>query len=400
MEYINMDNLKELANIQADNCVSIYIPTHRTGREVTDGQDQILLKNQLQMIKNQLVEKGMQEVAARQYLQPIQDLLDDTNFWRHQSDGLAIFLSEGYFKYLRLPVKFDEYNLISHSFHLTQLLPLLNGNGLYYILALSLNKTKLFRASRDYIEQIDLGKDVPDSLEESMKYTEIEKSVQYHSGSGSSPGGAASGRGASGIFHGQAKGIHRDDRKIYIGEFFRKLNEGVFDAVKDYEDVPLVLVGVDYLHPLYKTESSVKLIYEKGVEGNPDEMHPKEIHAKTWELVEPYFNKTILEAKNKYQQLAGTGKTSYDLKNIVPAAVNGRVEAIFVAKDACQWGSYKEEGENLVVEMHDEFKENDDCLVSMSAITTVLNGGKTFVVDKGMLPEQNAETDVVAVYRY
>ena len=400
MEYINMDNLKELANIQGDNCISIYIPTHRTGREVTDGQDQILLKNQYQKVKNQLLEKGMQEVEVRKYLQPIHELLEDTNFWRHQADGLAVFLAKDYFKYLRLPVKFNEYNLISHSFHLTPLLPLLNGNGLYYILALSLNKSKLFRASRDYIEQVELGKDVPDSLEESMKYTEIEKSVQYHSGQGPGPDGANAGRGASGIFHGQAKGVQRDDRKIFIGEFFRKLDHGVFDELKNYEDVPLVLVGVEYLHPLYKGESDINFIYEQGLVTNPDEMNPKEIHARTWELVEPYFNKTILEAKNKYQQLAGTGKTSYDLQNIVPAAVNGRVEAIFVAKDACQWGSYKEEGENLVVEMHDEFKENDDGLVSMSAITTVLNGGKTFVVDKEMLPEQNAEKGVVAVYRY
>ncbi|MDQ3393574.1 MAG: hypothetical protein M3512_05610 [Bacteroidota bacterium] len=399
MEYINKEDLKDLANINGENCISIYIPTHHTGREVFDGQDQIMLKNQVQKLKNILSDKGLQDVQIVKLLKPVTDLLDDNGFWRHQSQGLAIFLSEDFFKYFRLPQIFQETCMVSGSFHLKQLLPLLNGNGEYYILALGLSKTKFYRANRDSIEELDLGKDVPDNLEESMKYTEIEKSVQFHSGAGSGGFGGNSGRGGSGIFHGQAKGIQRDDRKIYLGEFFRKVDHGIFEVLKE-KDAPLVLLGVDYLHPMYKAESSVKTIFEKGVETSPDEMHVKDIHSRTWELVEPNFNQEKEEIINKYNEFAGTGRTSYDLKNIVNAAVNGRVESIFIAKDACKWGVYKEDGAELNVEIHEDYQENDDCLVSMSAVTTVLNGGKAFLVEKDELPEQSVDADVVAIYRY
>jgi hypothetical protein len=36
----------------------------------------------------------------------------------------------------------------------------------------------------------------------------------------------------------------------------------------------------------------------------------------------------------------------------------------------------------------------------MAAVSTVLNGGKAFLVEKEDLPEQSKDTDVVAVYRY
>lgn len=397
MEIINKEELKELANIQSDICISIYIPTHRAGKEVFNGEDQILLKNQVQKVKNNLEEKGLQDVQISKLLQPVLDLLEDTGFWRHQKKGLALFLTNNYFKYFRLPLQFDEYCLVSHSFHLTQLLPLLNNNGLYYILALSLSKSRLYKASRDHIEEISLGKGVPDSLEESMKYTESERSLQHHSGN--APGGAGGGSGVSGIFHGQAKGVNRDERQIFIAEFFRQLEKGVYQELKE-TDAPLVLVGVDHLQPMFKAESGLQNFYEKSINGSPDEMNIKDIHQKTWQLVQPHFNSVKEDIINKYRELAGTGKTSYNLQNIVPAAVNGRVEAVFVAKNACQWGKYKEEGPELKVELHNEFQEDDDCLISMSALTTFLNGGKAFVVDKEEMPETDADVDIIAVYRY
>ncbi|MGI8599312.1 MAG: hypothetical protein ACR2KB_08655, partial [Chitinophagaceae bacterium] len=106
MEYINKEDLRELAKIQNENCISIYIPTHKTGREVFDGQDQILLKNQVQKIKNILEEKGLQDMQIVKMLKPLTDLLDDNGFWRHQSHGLAIFLNNKFFKYYRLPITF------------------------------------------------------------------------------------------------------------------------------------------------------------------------------------------------------------------------------------------------------------------------------------------------------
>lgn len=391
MKLISKEELKELATIHDEICISIYIPTHKAGKEVINGQDAILFKNQIQKAKAKLKERNFTEIQSKELLKPAYDLLEDRGFWREQHEGLAVFLNKDFFKMYKLPLHFEEFCMISSSFHLKKLLPLLNGNGLYYILSLNMNHIRIFQADKANIEELEFDKDTPLSLDESMKYTEIQKSLQHHSGTGSGSSGA--------MFHGQAKGINRDDRKIFVEEFMRKVDNGINKLILD-ENVPLVLSGVEYLHPIYKEISKYQHIYEKGVEGSTEEMSSSELHSKTWPLVEPFFSSSLENYMQKYGDLAGTGKTSYDLKSIVPAAVNGRVEAIFITPEASQWGKYTEQGANLTIDLHDNFEENDDCLVSMSAVETVLNGGKTYIVDKENMPEKNVDTDIVAVFRY
>lgn len=393
MKLISKEELKELTQINQSQCISIYIPTHRAGKEVNNGQDPIVFKNQVQKVKARLKEKGISEPQAKEILKPAYGLLEDTGFWHEQNQGLAVFMAGDFFRYYRLPVRFQEFCMLSHSFHLKPMLPLLNGNGLYYILSLNLNQVRFFQADRNNIEEIQLNENTPKSLEESMKYTETEKSLQHHGGAGTDSGSSGA------MFHGQAKGINRDDRKIFVEEFLRKIDNDINKLVQD-EQVPLILAGVEYLHPIYKETSKYLNITDKGLEGSPDEMSSKDLHSKTWPLIEPYFSKTMQNYIERYGELAGTGKTSYDLKNIVPAAVNGRVEAIFVTPGAFQWGVYKQEGENLVVDLHQEYQENDDCLISMSAVETVLHGGRAYVVDKEEMPEKNVAADIVAVFRY
>ena len=136
MKLISEKEFETLANIREEHCVSIYIPTHRAGEAVTSGKDALLFKNKLQKVKHSLMELGMTESQAKEYLQPAQRLHDDGNFWHHQLDGLAVFLSKNHYSYHRLPCKLEEFTCVSKSFHMLQLVPLMSGDGIYYILAL------------------------------------------------------------------------------------------------------------------------------------------------------------------------------------------------------------------------------------------------------------------------
>jgi len=49
----------------------------------------------------------------------------------------------------------------------------------------------------------------------------------------------------------------------------------------------------------------------------------KDLHERAWSIVEPYFQEARNEAAAQYRQFAGTGRTSNDLKSIVPAAYRG-----------------------------------------------------------------------------
>ena len=92
MAMITKQEVLKLADKQNSNCVSIYIPTHRAGQETLEGQDKIKLKTQLKHAKAKLEKQGLSDKEIEDLVQPVTDLINDDEFWRHQSDGLAIFL--------------------------------------------------------------------------------------------------------------------------------------------------------------------------------------------------------------------------------------------------------------------------------------------------------------------
>jgi hypothetical protein len=385
MKLLTEKEFETLANIREDYCVSIYIPTHRAGEEVTSGKDSLLLKNKLQKVKHTMMELGMTEAQAKEYLQPAQRLHDENTFWHHQLDGLAIFLSKNHFSYHRLPVRLEEFSCVTNSFHLQQLVPLMSGDGIYYILALSLEKVRLLEATHFYVNELDVTDRIQQGMKEVEKYYEFERSTENQGGLVPNPQNR------------NGQGEPRPTKKELVEEYFRNVVVGLRKIVAT-DRTPIVMAGVDYLHPIFKEVAHGLNVMEKGIMGNPDGIKPKELHSKSWDLVEPYFNKEKERTREAYGDWTGTGRTTYDVKSIVPAAFNGRVDTLFVGKGKHQWGRFMEDSQE--VELHDEFKYGDDDLVTRAAVQTILNGGNAYVVPESELPGSQVQSKMTAMLRY
>lgn len=385
MKILTEKEFETLANIREDYCVSIYMPTHRVGEEVTNGKDSLLLKNKLQKVKHTLMELGMTEGQAKEFLQPAQRLYDDNNFWHHQLDGLAIFLSKDHFSYHRLPCKLEEFSCVTNSFHLLQLVPLMSGDGIYYILALSLEKVRLLEATRYYVNELDVNDRIQQGMKEVEKYYEFEKALENQGGLVPNPQNR------------NGQGELRPTKKDLVEEYFRNVVVGLRKIVLT-DRTPIVMAGVDYLHPIFKEVAHGLNVMDKGIIGNPDELKSKDLHSRSWDAVEPYFSKEKERNREAYGDWAGTGKTTYDVNRIVPAAFNGRVDTLFISKGQHQWGRFREDSQE--VELHDSFKYGDDCLVSRAAVQTILNGGNAYVVPEHELPGNHVQSKMTAMLRY
>ncbi len=385
MKLITEKEFETLANIRGDYCVTIYVPTHRAGEAVTSGKDALLFKNKLQKVKHTLQELGMTEAQAKEFLQPAQQLHDDNNFWHHQLEGLAVFLSKDHFSYHRLPCALEEFTCVTNSFHLLQLVPLMSGDGIYYILALSLEKVRLLEATHYYVNELDISDRVQQGMKEVEKYYEFEKSLENQGGLVPNPQNR------------NGQGELRPTKKDLVEEYFRNVVVGLKKIVLTNR-TPIVVAGVDYLHPIFKEAAHGLNVVAKGIMGNPDGLKAKDLHAKSWEIVEPYFMKEKERNREAYGDWQGSGRTSYDINQIVPAAVNGRVDTLFVAKGMHQWGRFNENTQE--VEVHDNFQYGDDCLVTRAAVETILKGGNAFVVQNGELPGNQHDNKVTAMLRF
>lgn len=377
MNTLSRDELKTLIEKSEGACVSIFMPTHRAG--VKAQQNPIRFKNLLRKAEEQLIAGGLRSIEVTGLLEPAQKFLWDDSFWR-QGNGLAMFLSPKVFRYYRLPFDIEELVVVADRFHIKPFLRQLNGDGRFYVLALSQNEVRLFEGTRNIVNEIN-PEGVPRSLAEALKYDDPEKQLQSHSGT---PAGGA-------IFHGHAV---TDDAKINILRYFHKIDDGLRELLRE-ERAPLLLAAVEYLFPIYKEANSYPCLMEDGVKGNPESMSAGELHERAWAVVQPYFQKKQKEAVAQYKQLTGTGRTSKEIKEAVPAAYYGRIDLLFVAAGLQQWGAFNPDTNE--VKLHQEAEPGDEDLLDFIAVQTILNGGTVYAVEPGEVPEN---APLAAIFRY
>lgn len=380
MDVFTKDDFKMLVKKQRGLCISIFMPTHRTTTEIQ--QDQIRLKNLLREAERAI---AVTDSNLGNVLEPAQNFLQESEFWWYQSDGLALFLSPEAFFYYRLPISFEELIVVTDRFHLKPLLRLLSGDGRFYILAVSQNEVRVFQCTRFSVSELDLV-NIPESAAEALRYDDPEKQLQFHTGT------SAGGGKRPAMFHGH--GVGTDDTKENILRYFRQIATGIRDFLRD-EEAPLVFAGVDYLFPIYREANTYPNLLGEGISGNPEGLSAKELHERAWSIVEPYFQEARNEAAAQYRQFAGTGRTSDDLKSIVPAAYRGRVEIVFVALGSQRWGTFDQD--NQTAELHDIAEPGDQDLLDFAAIQTLINGGSVYAVEQDKMP---ADSPVAALFRY
>jgi hypothetical protein len=387
MSLISNDEIKALLKRPKDLCVSIFMPTHQAGAEIQ--QNPIRFKNLMREAEESLVAAGIEAQAARELLQPAQ-ALDTSDFWQHQSDGLAIFLAPEVFRYYRLPLNFEELVVVTDRFHLKPLLPLLTGDGQFYVLALSQNQVRLFEGTRYSVNEVEL-KNVPQSLAEALRYDEPGKQIQFRIST--SKGGTSNSFQQAGSFHGQGS-PETDDITETLLQYFHEIDRGLHELLRDAQ-APLIVAGVEYLLPIYREANSYRHLLEEGLTGNPEELSPEELHDQAWAIVEPYFLKAQQEAAERYQELAATGQTSTNLQEIVSAAYYSRVETLFVPVGVQQWGIFNS-GTNDI-QLHEGEEPGDEDLLDFAAVHTFLNGGNVYAVEPEKVPDNAL---LAAVFRY
>jgi hypothetical protein len=384
MNHISIEQFKALANIREPNCISIFIPTHRAGHQVNQMLDEKLLKNQLKELRTNLESRKMKGREIDALLKPVEDLLDDSSFWNLQSDGLAIFRTPNSFEYFTLPVPFVSFTFVSDHFYLKPLLPYLNDDGRFYLLALSLKDVKLYEGFPHNIQEMDAEGLLPERLEEAVGYDYKEKHLQFRTGQTGNE---------QTMYHGHGAGSEEEKDEIY--KFFRAVNDGVMQVIKD-KQLPLVVAAVDYLVPIYQKANEYKYLRKEFISGNPEHVQKKELHKKAKDLLKDYFSKDKKEKLNAFEEALSNKKASYEVEEVVPAAINQRIDTLFIKKHQNLWGVFDAETNTIITREADEAQST--CLLNLSAIHTLLNGGRVYLLEAENMPEPNSLMN--AIYRF
>ncbi len=381
MDFVFQDEIKELMRSRNDYCVSLYLPTHRVGRETE--QTSIRLENLLRGAEKQLVAQGMRSPEAKDFLGPAQDLAKDGFFNRHLADGLTVFISGDLFRYFRLPIHFDERLFVGRQFYLRPLIPMLHCCKKFHILAVSRKSVRLLECTEFEVNEIEL-KGVPQSMQEALGYDQQSTPLFRMSSQGS-------GRGAAPMVHGHGGGSESEKEQLW--HYFQILKNSLHPYFK--EDIPLVFAGVDYLFPMFRLVDVHKNTINESIEGNPDELDSLELLKRGFPLVSSYFDREKRRAIGRYMNLLGGMLTSDTIEEIVPNAVAGRVDTLFVDNDRQKWGKF--DLASGQVEIHPEQHRGDEDLLDVALNQAYLNGGDVYGLDPADMPGRSGGA---AIFRY
>lgn len=376
---------EQLATIRNQHCVSIYLPMYKGGKEQNEGLGQSNLKSCLKKVHSVLIEYGNDEIKVNSYLEPIRNLIFDISLWRNPSDGLAIFLDrDNGIRYYKLCLSFEIQTYVADHFYLIPLLPLLHNDGIYYLLKLSRDHIKLYEGSKNYFHDIQIEKFTPTKIEEVVGYDFEQKMLQYRTGQMMHPAGS---------FHGQGEG--KEDEKKELVSFFRKVNQGVNKMVSN-KKAPLILACTDELYPIYKKINSHRNLWDTNLSGDPEFKGANELHKESWGLVQHYFETTKREKLAKFIAKFHTLKTSYQLSEIFPAAVTGKIDTLFVQQKEDVFGTYNSAKGCLILDSCREIRNIS--LLNMAAICTFLQGGNVYFLEKEEMPVKNIPIN--ALFRF
>jgi Bacterial archaeo-eukaryotic release factor family 7 len=362
-------------------CASIYLSTHARGPETP--QDPIRLKNLLESAERQMLANDLSHSETKHALEPVRQLVRELPQRRFREDGLAIFVCPGLFRCFHLPIRFQELAVVARRFHITPLLPLLSGDGQFYVLAISENSVRLFEATRYTITQLDTIH-MPESLREALRFETFERQLQLHSAGGSG--------GRTAVYHGHVSAI--EDTKQNRLRYFRQIDAGV-RALTHHNRAPLVLAAVEEMFPLYREANTHPLLLERGIAGNPDRTSAAELHAAAWEIAGPYFSRQKTSALSLYRDLRGTNRSSDDLCEILAAMNQGRVERLFIKAGVDLRGSFDPGRNEASLHLHPE--PGDEDLLNLAATQAILHGATAYALPAEEMPYGR---DVAALFRY
>lgn len=375
MDFLGRAEMELLASERPTPSVSLYMPiAYHGGAELQ--AEPLRLRRLLAQAEAQLSALDLKLPEVEALLGPATKLTEgNMRFWQYQSDGLALFLARDTALVYRLPVLFEERVVVGNRFYLRPLVPLLSGDGVFFLLALSQQHVRLWRGSRYRIDEVTL-ETVPQSMAEATQYDQVERVRAGHSIASS-----GTGRGRRPMaFHGQGTASDQRLVKESLHQFLQQVEGGVTALLAD-QQAPLVLAGVDYLCNLYRSINHYRFLHNESVEGNPDRTSPEELHERAWLTVAPIFQKPRAEALALYAQLAGQSspRAVNDVAAVVSAAISGRVGALFLATGDPVWGSF--DLATGIATIHSEAQPADEELLNFALVQTLRNGGAVYAAE-------------------
>lgn len=369
---IQTKELTELANQNTPPLISVYLPVEVTGRE--SKQNSIRLHKLLKQAESALANWWFEQPEAEKYINKVMSFAEKT-VWKKRTQGMAILISGQQIYHYDLPDPVPELVFVGERFYIRPLLPVIQEQIPYSILALSQNHARLIQVSEGQPTQLK----IPELEQMSMTATRAKESdpgLQRHSiGSGKE------------ILHGHQAEPDDPHSKIRLHEFYQH----VFDAIKSKlndKHGPLLLAAENRMAVEFCKVVADQDLSSRVLSGNPDQKSVEDLQHESLSIISRMVAGRRQKFMDDFLTRHELPDVSSDLEVIFEELFAGRLESICLAEETQVWGLYSES--TGVIEQHSERRDDDEELLNRLAVYAISHKipWMTFPADE--MPDQSA----------
>jgi hypothetical protein len=393
VDYFGREDLRTLLQERRGPAISIYVPTERSSSE--SETNRLRYRAALDRARQLLPSADGGDGDGAAVAEALEPLTQDEEFWRYQSDGLAVFASPDVRCLYRLPSAMPDLVVVASTFHTRPMLEYLQAPDRYWVLGLSQKNVRLWSGTAAGVSPIDL-QGVPRNLMEALGYDfeRDEKIVLRRKVRNASHGRHGRG-GIMPVFHGH--GVGSDDSEPELRSFFKRVDEGLQEMLEG-EIGPVVLAAVKEYHTLYRGVSGLDNLADQGIEASVADWSPDRVHEAAWPIAKAQVAKKIDRALELWESSYGRGKGELDLANLARLAVAGRIRLLLTERGRRLWGTLdRSTGAVDIVQEGGEDPSGEAAeLLDELAEVVILHGGNALVLAPERMP---TDTGVAGILR-
>jgi hypothetical protein len=355
--------LRLLAAINAPAVVTIYMPTTPISQ---DGAAEA-------MALHNLAREAMIEVRQRpelprgddEYIEvQLLDLIDDDDFWAHQSHGLGVITTPDGQWTFRLPHRPNAQVHVDDKANLIQL-----------IAATAAQDAHVLCLSEGAVRLVDVAADLPP------------KEVKV----AGMPSDAAGAAGKSSLKDRSPSGrlVGSEGKRVRIRQFARLVDDALMPILRG-DERPLILIATEPIYSIFRQVCSAPTLVSLGVEANPDRLSLTQIADAVKPVLVAHAAETDAALANTVDERRGQRRATTDLADIARAATISAVATLIIDREYDERGSIGDDGALTL-------DPDGPVLAEELARRVVANGGRVLALSADRLP---GGSPVTAVLRY
>lgn len=345
--------LNKLKDINAENCITIIMNTHRTKPDYL--KDELALKNHIKEVEKRLMADTTKQNAT-QLIDKLHALADQIDHSLNL-DSLLLFVNHDVAEFSRLPIKVVDRVIIDDTFATRDLVRSIHAESHYYILVLSQETGRLIEALND---QVVKEFDAPFPMENTQFL--IRDKTEY-----------------------AVDAKHTN----LVAEFFNRVDKEV-NAVRNKNPLPVLLCTVDENYGEYlKIADHKESIYKTTLNKNKISEKAHEIVLEASKIIEDYNEKRNNERKSELMKAVSENKFLSDTNEIWKAISEGKIQTLFIERGLFQSAILKDGEIEYVSEDHRTDTEVIDDIYDEMIELNMKYGGDVVFLPKGELEKFN-----------